>query len=73
MKTATKGKNSEDNDTLNPMATVRNYGAGTEAAHLNRLDDDDEEVKKEADLPTNDSQLPDEATWPEEAADDEKA
>lgn len=68
--------NTEENDTLNATADVRNYGAGTEAGHLDQLDEDendneddveDDEVMENA---GDDQPMPDELSEPEEADDD---
>ena len=59
--------NIDDNDTLNPMADVRNYGAGTEEGmHMDELNapvDDDED---ERDADPDHASLPDEIALPEE-------
>ena len=71
--------NTDDNDTLNPMADVRNYGAGAETGvHLEETetaadnDDDDNDSPEETandDLLKVDKPLPGEIANPEEQED----
>lgn len=73
--------NTEESDTLNPMADIRNYGAGNEAgiqAGPKTKDDDDDKDEMYDDLETTDDYsdaepLPDEIADPEELDDEEVA
>jgi hypothetical protein len=73
--------NTEETDTLNPMADVRNYGAGNEAGEQSgpkdKDDEDDDKDKIYDDIETTDDYseaepLPDEIANPEELDDEDE-
>jgi len=59
--------NTDDNDKLNPMAGVRNYGAGTEDGDTQEgSGDEKKEVEKQVIPEDEEPVLPDEIAFPEE-------
>ncbi len=64
--------NTDDNDKLNPMAGVRNYGAGTEDDKQEGLSDDKNEVEEQVIPEDEEPILPDEIAFPEEQEEADK-
>lgn len=67
--------NTDDNDVLNPMADVRNYGAGTEDGIKPEPVEEDTSTDKDGidnDDVVQDKPFPDELVNPEEQQDDDE-